>query len=150
VATLIWLLTLAGLVVTAAVVGFDQSDVRADLTRSLAEDNRSTSPDDVADTVTLAMIASGVVAVAILACAVFGILRVRDRVPSGRSLLAVTGVVAVIGAVAFWTVIDPARDGLGVAAEWLPLGVAAGAAIATALLFAPAISRWLRAGPSRR
>jgi hypothetical protein len=80
----------------------------------------------------------------------FGILRVRDRVPSGRSLLTTTGVVGAVGAVGFWTVIDPAADGLGVAAQWLPLGVAAGAAVATALLFAPPISRWLKAAPTRR
>jgi hypothetical protein len=147
VATLIWLLALVALIATAAMVGFDQADVRAELTRSLAEDNRSTSPDDLADTVKIAMIASGVIALVVLACALFGILRVRDRVPSGRSLLTTTGVV---GAVGFWTVIDPAADGLGVAAQWLPLGVAAGAAVATALLFAPPISRWLKAAPTRR
>ncbi|MDV7132850.1 hypothetical protein [Williamsia muralis] len=150
IAAAVWLLTLIALVVTAAMVGFDQADVRAELTDSLAEDNLSATPEELADTVKIAMIASGVVAFLVLACGLFGILRLRDRVPSSRSLLATIGVIAVIGAVAFWTVIDPARDVLGAAAGWLPLAVAAGAAVATALLFAPAISRWLKAAPIRR
>ncbi len=145
----VWILTLIALAVTSALVAVRQSEVRSELTRSLAADNASASADDVRTTVDIAMVAAGGIALVIVLLALYGCIRIRDRIPGGRTTLTTIGAITVVGSIAFWTVVEPARDLMNPIVGWSPFVVAALAAIATGAMFAPSVGRWLRAGPKR-
>ncbi|GAA1460055.1 hypothetical protein [Williamsia maris] len=144
-----WVLTVIALAATSALVAIRQSEVRAELTRSLAADNASASADEVKTAVDIAMIAAGAIALVIVLLALYGCIRIRDRVPGGRTTLTTVGGVTVVGSIAFWTVVEPARDLMSPVVGWSPFVVAALAAIATGVMFVPSVGRWLRAAPKR-
>ncbi|WP_110472864.1 hypothetical protein [Williamsia limnetica] len=145
-----WLVALAALVLAAIWQAFNHVAVRSAISDSLAADHPATSRSDVDDTVNLIMIGNGAAALVILAFAVVGIIRVRDRISSGRTMLTVVGLLAVAAGIQFWLVAEPARDVVGPVVSVLPLVTAVGALIATALLYAPAVGTWLKAAPPRR
>ena len=149
VGVLVWLLDLIALAVTSTLVAVRQSEVRSELTRSLAADNASASSDNVKAAVDIAMIAAGAIALVIVLLALYGCIRIRDRIPGGRTTLTTVGGVTVVGSIAFWTVVAPARDLMSPIVGWSPFLVAALAAVATGVMFAPSVGRWLRAAPKR-
>ncbi|MBT0566240.1 hypothetical protein [Williamsia sp. CHRR-6] len=150
VALVTWAFTLITLLVTAALVGVKHAAVRAELIRSLAEDNRSTSGQDIRNTVDISLVASAGGAAIVLIVVSYGCYQVRDRVMAGRAVLSVMGVLTAAGAIGFGTVIAPARDAVNVAALVLPYVVAGLAVVATVLLHLGAVTAWLRAAPIRR
>ncbi|MGJ0118209.1 hypothetical protein ACQ7HM_03280 [Williamsia sp. MIQD14] len=149
IAVVVWVVTLVALAVTAALVALDQGPARSELRRSLASDNPTTAPREIANTVDIAMVAAGGVCVIVLLLVIYGAIRLRDRVIGGRGTLTTMGVVTVVGSIAFWTVLSPARDVLNPAVTVLPFVVAALAAVATGLVFTGDVTRWLKAAPKR-
>lgn len=149
-AVIVWLIAVAALVIAAVWQAFNHVEVRGAISDSLAADHPATSRSDVDDTVNLIMIGNGAAALVILALAVFGIIRVRDRIASGRTMLTVIGALAVAAGIQFWLVAEPARDVVGPMVAAVPLVLAGGALIGSALLYAPGVGTWLKAAPPRR
>ncbi|OZG30442.1 hypothetical protein BH683_004010 [Williamsia sp. 1138] len=146
----VWLVALAALTIAAIWQAFNHVAVRAAISDSLAADHPATKRSDIDDTVTIIMVGNGVAALVILAVAVVGVIRVRDRISSGRTMLTVIGVLAAAVGIQFWLVAEPARNVVGPVISVLPLVLSAGALIGTALLYAPAVGTWLKAAPPRR
>ncbi|WP_328859021.1 hypothetical protein OG579_10105 [Williamsia herbipolensis] len=145
----VWVFTLVALAATAALVALDQGAARSELRRSLASDNPTTAQRDIANTVDIAMVAAGGVCVIVLLLVIYGSIRLRERVIGGRGTLTTMGVITVVGSIAFWTVLSPARDVLNPAVTFLPFVVAVLAAVATGLMFTGDVTRWLKAAPTR-
>ncbi|WP_207837129.1 hypothetical protein [Williamsia soli] len=149
-AVIVWLVALAALAIAAIWQAFNHVAVRAAISDSLAADHPATKRSDIDDTVTIIMVGNGAAALVILAVAVVGIIRVRDRISSGRTMLTVVGALAVAVGIQFWLVAEPARDAVGPVISILPLVTAGAALIGTALLYAPGVGTWLKAAPPRR
>ncbi|MGU3291682.1 hypothetical protein [Williamsia sp. M5A3_1d] len=145
----VWVFALVALAATAGLVALDQGSARSAIRRSLASDNPTTAPRDIANTVDIAMVAAGGVCVIVLLLVIYGAIRLRDRVIGGRGTLTTMGVVTVVGSIAFWTVLSPARDVLNPAVSILPFVVAVLAAVATGVMFTGDVTRWLKAAPKR-
>ncbi|GGG28384.1 hypothetical protein GCM10007304_47810 [Rhodococcoides trifolii] len=135
-----WGVALVALAATAALVGLDQAAIRATLRDTLAADSPDTSADDIASTVDITMIASGAVAVLVLLLALMGMVQVRGRNSTGRTVLMLIAVVAAAGSLVFWYT---AKDALSGATGILPFVVAVLAVAGTAPLFARPVGRWL-------
>ncbi|WP_020106107.1 hypothetical protein [Nocardia sp. 348MFTsu5.1] len=146
-AAIVWLIALAALLTTALLTAFDYVDVRDAVTDSFAADHPATDRSDVAATVDAIMIGNAVVALLILAVAVVGVIRVRDRLHSGRTMLAVDAALAVVVGVQFCLVAEPVTEVVGEVISFLPLAMAGCAVIGSALLYAPAVGTWLEAAP---
>ncbi|MGU3432674.1 hypothetical protein ACNHUS_06615 [Actinomycetes bacterium M1A6_2h] len=136
----VWTATLVALAATAALVGLDQGGIRATLRDTLIADSPDTSRDDIASTVDITMIASGAVALLVLILALMGIVQVRGRNSTGRTVLTVMAVVAAAGSLVFWYT---TKDALAGATTVLPFAVALLSIAGTVPLFTGPVGQWL-------
>jgi tellurite resistance protein TehA-like permease len=143
----LWVLALLGLIASAALVGLKQEGVRATLRQSLGDDHPTRSAGDIRAAVDITMIGAGAIVVIIVLLVIYGSVRIRERLSGSRTTLTTMGVLTAVGAVGFWTVLEPARHEVSPALDILPFAVAGLAVIATVLLFLPPVSRWLAAAP---
>lgn len=148
-AAISWLVGMAALVVSAIWHAFNHVAVRKAMEDALATDHPATARDDIRDTVSIIMIGNAVAALVILVLAVIGIIRVRDRIASGRTLVTLAGLLAVAVSIQFWIVTDAAHHVVGGVIATLPLVTAVSAAVGTGLLYASAVGMWLKSGPRR-
>lgn len=146
-ATIVWAAVLVALAATAALVWVNQSDIRAALRDSLTADSPDTSADDIASTVDITMIASGVVALLVLLLALMGIMQIRGRNSTGRTVLTVMAIVTAAGSLVFWYTV---KDALSGATTILPFVVAVLAIVATVPLFTGPVGQWLSGHGSLR
>jgi hypothetical protein len=146
-ATIVWAATLVALAATAALVWVNQGDIRAALRDSLTADSPDTSADDIASTVDITMIASGVVALLVLLLALMGIMQIRRRNSTGRTVLTVMAIVTAGGSLVFWYTV---KDALSGATTILPFVVAVLAIVATVPLFTGPVGQWLSGHGSLR
>ena len=144
-AVIAWLITAATMMIAVIGTAFHQGEVRRTLTESFVADHPAIDPDDTAQTVDFILIGNTAVAVLIVAVAVVGIRRVRDRLNSGRTTLAVDAALTVAVGIQFWLVSEPTHEVVGGVISVLPLVAAGLAVISSALLYAPAVSTWLDA-----
>jgi hypothetical protein len=146
-AAIVWLIAVAALLTTALLTAFNYVDVRDAVTDSFAAAHPATERSDTAATVDAIMIGNAVVALLISVIAVVGVIRVRDRLHSGRTMLAVDAALAVVVGVQFALVVEPTPEVVGDVIYFLPLAMAGCAVIGSALLYAPAVGTWLEAAP---
>lgn len=149
-AAICWLIGLAALVLSAIWQAFNLVAVREAMGDALATDHPATTRDDITNTVSIIMIGNAAAALFILVLAVIGIIRVRDRIASGRTMLTLAGLLAVAVSVQFWIVTDAAHHVVGDVIAALPLVTAVFAVVGTGLLYAPVVGKWLKSAKSRR
>jgi hypothetical protein len=145
---IIWLVAGAAFVVTVLWTSIYYPDVRDELTDSFAADHPAVDRGDVAATVDLIMIGNGLVALSLSAVAAVGVLRVRRRISSGRTMLTVVAALVVVVGVQFWLVSEPTHRVVGAVISVLPLVMAGCAAVGSALLHAPTVRTWLKTAPT--
>ncbi|MDG3015685.1 hypothetical protein [Speluncibacter jeojiensis] len=138
-----WFASIAALAITLVNAAVDRSALRSALESGLAAQNPGTSAQNISDTVLLTLLGCATVAVLLALAEGLCIFRLLAGSSGARTLLAALAFLNIAGLIGAWQLLADGGSVAGGALRWGPVAQGVLIVLGTALMFTPAVGRWL-------